>query len=389
MQRGKIIYRSTMNPGETSDTPGNDSMGMAMVPVEVEVEHPGGSKVEGLAAVSISARKQQLIGVRTEKVRRAPLARTVRAVGVVTADESRLHHVHAKIDGWVETLYVNTTGEMVEKGQPLLTIYSPELLATQEEYLLALKTRVELGQGVLADAAARMDALVESSRRRLLLFDITPAQIEELERSGHPSRTVTLYAHISGVVTRRGITQGERIDASTTLLDIADLSRVWVLASVYEYELPFVRVGQAAAVSLSYLPGRTYAGKVGLVYPVVDAATRSVQVRVELANPDLGLKPDMYAQVELRADLGERLSVPEDAVLATGERNVVFVAQGDGYFEPREIRIGLRLPDRVEVLDGLAEGETIVTSGGFLIDSESKLKSALEAAATPQGEGQR
>lgn len=388
--RRKTIYRSTMNPGEISDKPGKDSMGMEMEPFEVEEDLPGGTKVDGLAAVRISIRKQQLIGVRTEAVRKAPFVRTIRAVGLLAADERRLHHVHTKTEGWIETLYVNATGERVRKGQPLLTIYSPELLATQEEYLLALRTSAQMGAGPLAGAAARADSLVESGRRRLLLFDLTSSQIEELERTGRPSRTVTLYSPISGYVTTRGVTQGEKIDSGTTLLDIADLSRVWVLASVYEYELPFVHVGQAATVSLSYLPGRMYEGKVTLVYPVVEGATRTVQVRVELANTDLSLKPDMYAQVDIRSDLGERLSVPESAVLSSGERNVVFVAQGDGYFEPREVRLGLRLPDTIEVLDGLAEGETIVTSGGFLIDSESKLKAALEAAAAaPKGAGER
>jgi len=387
--RKKVIYRSTMNPGEVSAKPGKDSMGMEMEPVEVEDEPQGTAKVEGLAAVRISSRKQQLIGVRTEAVRKAPFVRTIRAVGLLAADERRLHHVHTKIEGWVETLYVNATGERVRKGQPLLTIYSPELLATQEEFLLALRTRAQMAEGPLAGAAAQADTLVESGRRRLLLFDFTPAQIEDLERTGRPSRTVTLYSPISGFVTVRGVTQGEKIDSGTTLLDIADLSRVWVLASIYEYELPFVHVGESATVTLSYLPGRTYEGKVTLVYPVVEGATRTIQVRVELANADLSLKPDMYAQVDIRGDLGERLSVPESAVLSSGERSVVFVAQGDGYFEPREVRLGLRLPDTIEVLDGLTEGETIVTSGGFLIDSESKLKAALEAAAAPKGEGQR
>jgi RND family efflux transporter MFP subunit len=361
-----------------------------MEPVEVEEGPSGAAKVEGLAAVRISSRKQQLIGVRTDVVKRAPFVRTIRAVGLVTADETRLHHVHTKIEGWIETLHVNATGEMVRKGQPLLTIYSPELLATQEEYMLALRTRAPLAEGQLPDAVARTNALVESTRRRLLLFDLSPAQIEELERTGLPSRTVTLHAPIPGHVTRRGVTQGEKIDSSTTLLDIADLSRVWVIASIYEYELPFVRIGQSALVTLSYLPGHTYRGKVTLIYPVLEGATRTIQIRVELPNPDLTLKPDMYGQVELQGDLGERLGVAESAVLSSGNRNVVFVAQGDGYFEPRVVHLGLRLQDSVEVLDGLAEGESVVISGGFLIDSESKLKAALEAAASaPKGAGER
>lgn len=378
--RKKVIYRSTMNPNEVSDKPGKDSMGMEMEPVEVEEGPSGAAKVEGLAAVRINSRKQQLIGVRTDVVKRAPFVRTIRAVGLVTADETRLHHVHTKIAGWIETLYVNATGEKVRKGQPLLTLYSPELLATQEEYLLALRARRDLQEGNLPEAARRSDELVESTRRRLLLFDFTLAQIEELERTRTPSRTVTLYSPISGYVTKRNVTQGERIGPDTTLLDIADLSRVWVLASVYEYELPFLKTGQAADMTLSYLPGRTLHGTITLIYPVLESATRTVQVRVEFPNPDLTLKPEMYAEVELRSDLGERLSIPESAVLSTGTRNIVFVAQGDGYFEPREVRLGVRLSAAVEVLDGLAEGDSVVTSGNFFVDSESKLKAALEAA---------
>jgi multidrug efflux pump subunit AcrA (membrane-fusion protein) len=382
----KVVYRSTMNPNEVSDKPGKDSMGMEMERVDVEEGPSDAARVEGLAAVRINSRKQQLIGVRTEVVKRAPFVRTIRALGLVTTDETRLHQVHTKVGGWIETLNVNTTGEKVSEGQPLLTIYSPELLATQEEYLLALRTRLPaagaplLGKS-LPDAVARTNALVESGRRRLLLFDLLPAQIEALERAGQATRTVTLHAPISGYVTRRGVTQGEKIDPSTTLLEIADLSHVWVIASIYEYELPFVHLGQSADVTLSYLPGHTYRGRVTLISPVLESATRTVPVRVELSNPDLTLKPDMYAQVEIQGGLGERLGVPESAILSSGTRNVVFVAQGDGYFEPREVRLGLRLQDSVEILDGLAEGESIVTSGNFFVDSESKLKAALEAAA--------
>jgi RND family efflux transporter MFP subunit len=380
----KIIYRSTMNPNEISDRPGKDSMGMEMVPIEVEAGAAGEPGVEGQAAVRIPSRKQQLIGVRTSAVVRAPFVRTIRTVGRVTEDETRLHHAHSKTAGWIETLYVNTTGERVRKGQPLLTIYSPELLATQEEYLLALKARRDLDEDRLPEAARRADELLASTRRRLLLFDLTPAQIDELERSGTPSKNVTLYSDVSGYVTKRNVTQGEKIDGGTTLLDIADLSRVWVLASVYEYELPFVKAGQAADMTLSYLPGKTYRGRVALVYPVLEGATRTVQVRLEFPNPDLLLKPEMFADVRLQSDLGERLAVPESAVLSSGTRSIVFVAKGEGYFEPREVRLGLRLPDAVEILDGLADGESIVTSGNFLIDSESKLKAALEAAAAPK-----
>ncbi|HEV8374895.1 MAG TPA: efflux RND transporter periplasmic adaptor subunit [Candidatus Polarisedimenticolia bacterium] len=379
----KIIYRSTMNPNEVSDKPGKDSMGMEMERVELDETPRESPTVAGRAAINIPFRKQQLIGVRTTAVKRAPFVRTIKTVGRVASDETRLHHVHSKIEGWVEKLSVNATGERVRKGQPLLSLYSPELLAAQEEYLLARKSRKDLGDGAPQEAAKRVDDLVESSRRRLLLVDFTSDQIEQLEKSGQSSRTVTLFAPVSGYVLQRNVTQGERIDSSATLLDIADLSRVWVLASVFEYEVPFVEVGQSALMTLDYLPGKSFQGKVTLLYPVLDSASRTVQVRLEFANPGLELKPDMYAQVELRSDLGERLVVPESAVLSSGTRNIVFVAQGEGYFEPREVRLGLRLPDAVEVMEGLKEGESVVTSGNFLIDSESKLKAALEATAAP------
>jgi RND family efflux transporter MFP subunit len=208
--------------------------------------------------------------------------------------------------------------------------------------------------------------------------------VDELERTGVAMRAVTLYAPISGYILQRNVTQGEKITPESNLLDIADLSRVWVLASAYEYELPFVKLGLPATMALSYQPGKTYEGKVTLIYPVLEGSSRTVQVRLEFQNPEMELKPEMFAEVSIHADLGMRLAIPESAILSTGTRSVVFVAREEGTFDPREVRLGLRLPDRVEVLDGLQEGETIVSSGNFLIDSESKLKSALEAAAAPR-----
>ena len=374
----RVVYRSTMNPGEVSDRPGKDSMGMEMVAVDVDEPSPPGSSVEGHAVVRIPDLKQRLIGVATQIVKRGPFIRRIKTVGRVAVDETRLHHVHTKVAGWIEALHSPATGEYVRRGQPLLSIYSPELLASQEEYLVALRGRAAMGDQAPPAAVRRADELLESARQRLLLFDLTEDQIRRLTASGTAERTVTLEAPISGYVLVRNVTHGERIEANTTLIEIADLSRVWVMASVYEYELPFLRAGQQAEMTLSYLPGRSIRGHVALVYPVLDAATRTVQVRLEFPNPDLRLKPEMYADVELRGDLGERLAVPESAVLSTGTRDIVFVAKGAGTFEPREVRLGLRASDAVEVLDGLSEGERVVTSGNFLIDSESRLKSALQ-----------
>jgi Cu(I)/Ag(I) efflux system membrane fusion protein len=233
----------------------------------------------------------------------------------------------------------------------------------------------------IPSVASSGDEIVASARRRLELFDLSDEQIREIEQSGRARRTVTLYAPISGTILERQVTQGQRIEPEMDLLKMADLSSVWVLASVYEYELPFVRQGQKATMKLTYLPDKTLEGRVAFVYPVLDAATRTAQVRIEVPNPGLTLKPDMYAEVTLSADLGERTAVPASAVMDTGARSVVFVDKGDGYFEPRDLKIGLRLPDSYEVLDGIKPGEKVLTSANFFVDSESKLKAALAAMA--------
>jgi Cu(I)/Ag(I) efflux system membrane fusion protein len=379
--RKKIIYRSTMNPNEMADRPGKDSMGMDMVPEEIDAA-PAGSPalVDGRIAVNVSAQKRQLMGVRTAAVEKGPFTRTIRAVGRVTYDESRLRSVFAKVSGWVERLYANTTGQLVKQGEPLLSIYSPDLVSSAQEYLLALHGREQLaGSHMAGDSGER---LVDSARRRLRLFDLTPQQIRALRETGEAPTAMTLHAPIGGTIITRSVTQGDRIEPGTKLLDIADLSRVWVLADIYEYELPFVQLGQPATMTLSYLPGRTFEGRVSFIYPTLSEATRTVKVRVELPNPDGALKPEMYAQVEIHADFGDRLSVPESAVISTGTRDIAFVDRGAGSFEPRALTLGLRLPDRFEVLGGLTEGEQVLTSGNFLVDSESKLKAAL---ATPGG----
>jgi len=228
--------------------------------------------------------------------------------------------------------------------------------------------------------AASGEQLVASARRRLQLYDLTPGQIAALESGGEVTRATTIYAPMTGYVIAKNVTHGERIEPGTTLLDLADLSRLWVLADIYEYEVPFVRQGQKATMTLSYLPGRTFEGRVAFVYPVLSEQSRTVKARLEFANPDLTLKPEMYAEVRLESDLGEKLVVPAGAVISTGERDIVFRDLGDGLLEPREVKIGARLENSVEVVEGLSEGDLVVASGNFLVDSESKLKAALGAA---------
>ncbi len=382
----KTVWRSTMNPGEISDRPGKDSMGMDMVAEEVFLDSAATtSELSGLAKIRMNLQKRQLIGVKTAAVRKIAFERNLRAVGRVVADEKRLRQVTTKIDGYVERLYTNAVGEFVRKGEPLLEIYSPELLASQNEYLVALAARQRTAGSSVASVAGFGDELVESARRRLQLFDVSDDQIDRLERTGELQRNLTLYAPISGVITMRNVAQGQKITSGMTLLEVVDLTHVWVLASVYEYELPFVEVGQPATMTLSYLQEKAFDGEVSFVYPVVDPQTRTVQVRVEVQNLGLELKPEMFVDVMLRADLGPRLAVPDSAVLDTGTRSVAFVETTEGVFEPRELKIGLRLEHEYEVLEGLSEGEHVVVSGNFLIDSESKLKSALAGMSESPG----
>ena len=339
------------------------------------------------AAVRISPEKQQLIGVQYGTVENESLSKSLRAVGRAAFDETKIVRINPKIEGWIEDVYVDFTGKLVSKGQPLLSIYSPDLVQTQEEYLLALKHRKQLGESPFDEAINFSESLVQSARRRLQLWDITDSQIRELETRGTPSRTMTLYAPASGFVTTRNAFPKQRIMPDTELYQLADLSNIWIVADIYEFEAADVKVGQPATVTLSSYPGRTFSGKVTYIYPQVDNTTMTLKLRVELSNKDFLLKPDMYADVTLYISYGTRLVVPQEAVLDSGSEQLVYVALADGYFEPRKIQIGAKVDDKYVVVNGLQAGERIVTSGNFLIDSESKLKSATSGMGAPGGQG--
>jgi multidrug efflux pump subunit AcrA (membrane-fusion protein) len=369
----KVMYRSTMMSNEVSDKPGKDSMGMDMVPFEVE-ESGTVSEVGGRIQVRVSAERQQLIGIKTAVVKSQPIHKLIKAVGRVDYAEPNISIVNLKFDGWVEKLFVNSTGRAVRKGEPLFDIYSPELVAAQQEYLIALKAGATLGDS---------SSLLKSAREKLRLWGVTDSQVEELGQAGQFKKTVTVYAPGSGIVTEKNVIQGQKIMAGENLYKIADLSRVWILGEIYEYELPFIKTGQEAKISLSYYPGESFAGKIIYIYPYLKPETRTNQVRIEVANPGLKLKPEMFASLEIHVDYGTRLTVPVDAVLDAGESKIVFVAKGDGYFEPREVKLGVRGQDMYEVLDGLGDGENVVTSANFLVDSESSLKAALSRMAQP------
>ena len=383
-----IRYQCPMHPTMTSDRPGDCPIcGMRLVPIEPH-EHPafpapadaGAAAAPPEATVVIPPDRRSVLGVATTTVARAPFVKEIRAVGRVTQDETRLRTVHTKVSGFVEKLFADAAGKVVREGEPLLEIYSPELLASQQEYLVALRSRERARTSAVPSVARSGDELVESARRRLELYDLTDEQIHDLEATGVPRRRITIYAPGSGTIVERSVTVGQRVEPGDALLELADLSRVWVVASVYEADLPFVRAGQPARIVLPYAPGGEIRGTVSFVYPDLDPATRAARVRVELPNPSGALKPDMYADVVIDADLGERIAVPASAVVETGTRSVVFVERGEGRFDPREVEIGIRLPDVYEVRSGLSEGDRVVASGSFFVDSESKIRSAAPNA---------
>jgi multidrug efflux pump subunit AcrA (membrane-fusion protein) len=376
------FYRSPMDPSVRSQTPAKDEMGMDFVPVYEDELEGGVSTAPGRAVVVLSPERRQLLGVRSEEVRQASLERTIRTVGRVVVDERRLHHVHTKYEGYVERLYVDFTGKFVKKGQPLLSIYSPDLVATQQEYLLAFRAQQELARAGTPAVAQGGQGLLEAARQRLLFWDISPRDIQRIEETGQIMRTLDLYTDMSGYVVQKTAFHGMRVMPQDTLFDIADLSHLWVLADVYEADLPSIRLGMPAAIEVPYLPGRKWRGSVTYVAPTVEEKTRTVKVRVEVMNERGDLKPEMFADVFLSSGLGAGLVVPDGAVIRTGDRDLVFVDRGDGRLEPRDVQVGVKVGEGIHVLRGLAAGERVVTTANFLLDSESSLKAALSAMAS-------
>jgi len=363
----KIIYwRAPMDPTEIYDRPGKSKMGVDLVPVYED-------EVIGGVEVRIDPVTQQNMGIRTQAVVKAPLARTVRTYGHVTYDETRTVQINPKFSGWIEKLHVNFTGQAVAQGEPLFDIYSPELLSAQEEYLDIYKNIGRRPNGAEGD-------LLASALRRLRYLDVPKDQIRAVEQSGQIKKTITIRSPFAGVVIVNRAQEGSAIKAGDLLYRIADLSRVWVEAHIYEYELPWIKLGQETEMTLPYLPGTVFHGQVSYIYPYMQEKTRDVVIRLEFANPEQQLKPDMYADVRIKTNPGPAgLIIPAEAVIRSGERNLVFVSRGDGKFTPRVVVLGLTLNDgMVQILTGLAAGEVVVTSGQFLLDSESKLKEAVQ-----------
>ncbi len=361
---------------KTKKTDMDEMKGLTMEAVQKE-----GKVIEvSPGAVQISPERQKLIGVKFGKVEMKPLDKVIRTVGRIDYDEKRLVTISPKIGGWIEDLYVDFTGKNVKKGERLLTIYSPDLVSAQEEYLIALRTAKALGG---------RDSLVEPARRRLKLWDISDDQIKALEEKGQVGKTLTLHSPFSGFVLEKMAFQGMNVMSSMALYKLADLSIVWLYADIYEYELPLIRLGQEATIELSYYPGESFLGKLVYIYPYLDPATRTAKVRFEIPNPHGQLKPEMYANVLIKIPLGSKLAVPEGAIIDTGERQVAILDRGSGYFEPREVKLGTKVDNDYVVLGGLKEGERVVTSANFLIDSESKFKEAVGGMAGMHDHGSK
>jgi RND family efflux transporter MFP subunit len=383
-ERKPLYWVDPMHPWYKSDVPGiAPDCGMKLVPVyageEARYDRRANKLPEG--SVQITPEKQQLIGVEYGTVEYETVRSSIRAVARVALDETKIAKVHSKLEGWIDQVFVDFTGKQVRQGDPLLTIYSPEALATQQEYLLAIKAQHMMHENPVHEMLGSTENLVAAAKKRMELWDIGEGQIAEITASGVPLKNLTLNSPITGFVMERNAFAKQRIMPETALYTVADLSRVWVMADVFEYEAAAVRIGTPATLTLSYLPGRTFRGRVNYILPQVDAATRTLKVRIEFANPDFALKPEMYGEVEFQTGGGRRLVVAQTAVLNSGDRQVVFVDRGKGYFEPREVKTGARSDGRIEILSGLQAGERIVISGNFLIDSESQLKTALGGAS--------
>jgi Cu(I)/Ag(I) efflux system membrane fusion protein/cobalt-zinc-cadmium efflux system membrane fusion protein len=370
-------WASPMDPTYVRDEPGKDYMGHDLVPVYADGAGGG---------IAVDPVTQQSMGVRTATVQARDLHRSVRAIGLVTFDEARQYVVNSKIDGWIEQLHINQSGQPVRRGQPLLEIYSPDLVAAQQEYLLALESSKRLTQSSLPEIADGGKRLLDASRNRLRYWDISEQQINQLEQTKQVKKTLTLYSPYGGIVTMKKALQGMRVMAGEELLQIADLSQVWVNAELYEQDLPWVKVGQRARVELPYATGKVLEGKVDYIYPYLAGETRTVKARIIFANPGLELKPEMYANVQIATEgVKGALVIPVDAVLRSGQGAIVFVARGEGKFDPRPVETGASSDDGyVQVRSGLNAGEQVVTSAQFMLDSESKLREAIEKMREPQ-----
>jgi membrane fusion protein, copper/silver efflux system len=380
-QRKVLYYRDPQAPTYTAQKAGlNPETGNTLEPVYDTSSRPAPPP----GAINVSPERQQVIGVKFATVERGGATRAIRAVGTVTADETRIGHVHTRVEGWADKVFVDFTGAVVKAGQPMLSIYSPEMLASQQELLLAARERELMKGNPLASAAAHGESLFEATRRRLELWNLSDEQILQVLNTGEPIRSVTVVAPMAGFVTARNVFPNQKVTPDTDLYTITDLARVWIVADVFESDITAIKVGDPAYVSFSNGSAPPLGAKVSYIQPQVDPATRTLRVRLDAANPGLLMKPDMFVSVDFGVAATPQLTVPAGAVVDTGERQTAFVDLGDGYLEPRRVVVGERFGDRVAITSGLSAGERVVSSGTFLIDSESQLRAAAESMGAPQ-----
>lgn len=374
--QGAVQYTCPMHPFIVKDKPGACPIcGMSLVPVrKAEEGKPKQGEAEMLEHVSLSPTQLVMANVATVKVDRMPLAKEVTAVGIVQYDQSRQARVTAWVAGRIDRLYVNTVGAWVSKGRPVAEVYSPDLVSAQQEYLLALRSREQFRNSPVEAISQGGEGLVTSARQRLKLMGVKDHQIKALEKSGNPNIRLPIYTPLSGIVIEKIVLEGQYVNVGDPLFNIADLSTVWVEVEVYEGDFPHVKTGQKVDIVSQSYPGKTFTGRVSFIYPFLDPKTRTVKARVELPNPGLRLKPDMFVNAVIKVPLGDVLAVPVTAVLDTGKRQVVWVEKEPGMFEPREVKTGARVGDNVQIVSGLLRGDKVAATGAYLIDSEAQLK---------------
>jgi len=377
----KILYwRAPMDPNEIYDEPGKSKMGMDLVPV---YEDEGSAQ----GFVTIDPEVQQNMNIKTDLVAKRKLSSKVTTNGVLVKDETKEYIVTTKVAGWIEKLYVNYTGQAVRKGQKLMDIYSPQLVAAQQELLTALSYQNTANQSSLKSIKQSGDELVGDAIRKLQLFDISEAEINRLIKTNELKTYITLYAPNSGTVINKNVLEGEKIMAGSPLLRIANLTNLWLTADIYEYELSKVKLGSNAVIKFNFLPDKSYVGEISFIYPTIDASSRTAKVRIDVSNYSSELKPDMFANVVIEGiDLGEYPVIPEYAVIRSGEKNIVILSLGDGKFKPVQVKLGGYADGYYQVIEGLSEGNKIVTSSQFLIDSESNLRAAINQFQSGESE---
>ncbi len=377
-ERKVKYWQAPMDPSYKRDNPGKSPMGMDLIPVYEDVTED--------SAIKINPTVVQNIGVKTEKVKVRKLTHNIRTTGTLTYDERKVHHIHTKFGGWIEKLYVDFTGQEVDHDDMLMEIYSPELVSTQEEFLLALQYKESLEDSPFREIRRGAQTLLSSTRRRLELFDVAQHQIQELIKTRKVKKTMHIHSPTRGFVVHKKAEHGQYVEPGTPLYTIADLSSIWVMADIYEYEMPWVKIGQEATMNLPYFPGKQFKGKVTYIDPFLDPKTRTIKVRMEFENPEWALKPDMYANVTLKSPLSrDGVAVPEQAVIRSGNMDLVVVQNKKGQFETRQVALGVEAEGYYQVLKGLKSGETVVTSSAFLIDSESRLKEAMDKLDSSSG----